>query len=218
MTKKDYLKILASLFVFAIIIAGSLSNFPIFNKVANALNVSDYNKPTTGGQLTVDDWNRLDEDFLARNGGNSMAVNLDMGNNRITNLAAPQNDNEAVTRGAMNTAISNAVSGITNITDTGGNSLKMVCGVTGTTWTNDTMAANTVYQVVDISPYNFATTPQIFTSLIGSNYLYLAMGTNSIYWPSSNSFTIFVTHHTQVVNSTNAQNWNWRINWCAVGR
>lgn len=232
MISKINLKLSACIFILAIIVIGSLANFPVLNKIASALDANNYNKPT-GGQLTVDDWNRLDEDFLARNGGNSMAVDLNMGNHRITNLTDPQNDNEAVTRGAMNTAISNAVSGASSISNTNGNSLKMVCGSTPLTLSNTTQYGALSRSHIRVS-FNtgttFASVPVYFASLQGS-YSFLSYGAENVYPVGSNQLALQITflgeNRDGQLTGTGAQgtyldpqqavNWGWALNWCAIG-
>jgi hypothetical protein len=104
-----------------------------------------------------------------------------------------------------------------DISATNGDNLRMVCGTTGNVWQLDVFAANTVYQEIDLTSYGFSSVPMIFTSLGGSNYHFKAIGGANIYFPSTSGFTIFVTHLSQSVTTSNANSWNWHLNWCAVG-
>ncbi len=135
-------KILASVFLLVcIVVMVVIFTAPSFNKMAQALS-SNYSK-STSGSLSATEWNNLPSDFLDLTGTHAMQGNLNMGNtNRITNLAAPTTDSDAVSRGAMNTAIAAAVSAASSAKDTSGNSLKMVCARTylntTNTWIYDT--------------------------------------------------------------------------------
>ncbi|HOZ56490.1 MAG TPA: hypothetical protein PLH29_04665 [bacterium] len=82
-----------------------------FEKAALALQ-GRYNRTSSDNSITIVDWNYLDDDFLATDGTNSMTGDLNMGNNRITNLvtsAAPANNDGATVQYVQN-AISSAAS------------------------------------------------------------------------------------------------------------
>ncbi|MDA3840729.1 MAG: hypothetical protein PF572_06630 [Patescibacteria group bacterium] len=189
-----------------------------FINIAKALNPSDYNK-LTGDSLGVVDWNRLDADFVAKS-GDTMGGNIDMGNNRITNLNNPAVDSDAVSRGSMNTSIATAISAIPSPTlvDTSGNPLKVVCGGTVpglTNWQVHTIDA--VYVDVDTSLAGFTTTPNYFVSLNGSGYHHRTTGSNSIFNPGSSTFRLYVMYTDGAWSPTDANTWQWNIRWCGVG-
>lgn len=82
-----------------------------FKQIAQAIS-SNYSK-ATGQQLSVAEWNNLPVDFVARTGGalSNMLGILDMGNNRITNLATPTVNSDATSKQYVDTAVAGAGGG-----------------------------------------------------------------------------------------------------------
>lgn len=78
-----------------------------------ALAISGNYSKAAGQQLTSAEWNNLPNDFVARTGGALSAMQgvLDLGNNRVTNLAAPAANNDAATRQYVDTAVAGAAAG-----------------------------------------------------------------------------------------------------------
>jgi hypothetical protein len=189
-----------------------------YMQFASAL-TGNYSK-STGGQLTVTDWNNLPADFVARSGGATSAMqgNLDMGStNRIVNLANPTADNEAVNRGSMNTAISAAVAGASNIKNTAGANLKMVCGeTTPVDWTQ--YMVDVIRVDVNTSLAGFTSSPSYFTSINGTSGHWRTTGATSVYFPTSTGFTIFIYDmNPSDITPAIALSWGWYIKWCGVG-
>jgi len=158
--------------------------------------------------------------------GDTMTGNLDMGGNGITNLGAPTADGDAVSRGVMNTAISGAMTSLVSDIKASPNNddLKMVCGQTVpgfSGWTN-TGRVDACSLIVSFPDVGFTSNPQFFTSLEGAN-TYRVIGSTSIYSKSTTGFRILIVYREDplpgdfdcVVKAENE--WNWIINWCAVG-
>ncbi len=107
----------AALVLLVVVIASGVFIFtPIsWQQVAQALS-GNYSK-SSGEQLNNIDWNNLLVDFLSKDGGsqvdrgdgtmidNFMHGDLDMGSHHITNLADPNNDNDAATKGYVDASI-----------------------------------------------------------------------------------------------------------------
>jgi hypothetical protein len=194
-----------------------------FMQIANAL-TGDYSK-VTGGQLTITDWNNLDDDFVAKS-GSTMTGTLNMGNNRITNLGNPTVDSDAVSRGVMNTAISSALAAVASpMRNTSGAELRMVCGSTLVTAGNSVQYDTTTIRTdIDTSAANFTTIYFYYASLIavgGSHYKITSA--NSIYNPTATSFRLYL-HFDDYNNNmpsgitvATAMGWGWTINWCGIG-
>lgn len=233
MNKKiKFLKIQLATAVFALVVA-LVSGFFIFGPKLTEFAVAltgTYNNSKTG--VTVNDWAGLDEDFVARSGGaaSSMTGILDMGNQRITNVAAPTADTDAVSRGAMNTAISAAVTGISTIEDTSGNSMKMICGNTtpgATNWQTYSPDLHSIYVDVTVPSGLFTSTPSYFSYMRGT-MSYAAVGDNKIYAATNTGFTLHViylgvnnnwlTPSSVFITPAQANTWQWTIYWCAVGQ
>jgi hypothetical protein len=207
-----------------------ISGFFIFGpdlvKTAKALS-ANYGSLT---QLNLAQWQNLPNDFLARTGGATSAMqgDLDMGTtHKIINLAAPTIDTDAVTRGAMNTAITSAVAAAGSIKDSLGNNMKMVCGETTAGATNWTQYDPVTVSVI-INTNTGLSSPIYFTNLSGTSDHYRSVGTQSVYNPTSNNFTVYVSslnqnstdgspalYHSISVATANANQWH--IHWCAVG-
>jgi hypothetical protein len=145
-----------------------------------------------------------------------------MGSHQINNLSAPAVNGDAVNMGAMNTAIAAAVAGASNIKNTAGNNLKMVCGETGSTWMDVAGYPNSAYINVDTrvgGAAAFTTTPIYFTSLHCTANCWRSMGSNAIYNRTTSGFQVFVQNDGDPVylNGASANANNWVISWCGVG-
>jgi hypothetical protein len=231
-------KLLASIFLLLCIIIVSVT-FTVapLNKMALALS-PNYSKTQTtacttpGSQLCISDWNNLDDDFLARNGGNSMGVDLDMGGHgitniggdinmggthKITNLPTPTASSDAATKGYFDNIV---------MKDANGSNLKVVCGETtpySTAWQQTTGVTDVVWVDVDTSPalFNSTMNPVYFTNLSGDTRLFRTYGVTSVYFPDYNSFRVYVVYkpeNGELVTPTSANNWGWHVKWCGYGR
>lgn len=208
-----FLSFLISLFAFA----------PVsFKNIALALNPADYNK-ATGDSLGVADWNRLDDDFVAKT-GDAMQGNLNMNNNQITNLANPVNPSDAVNLSTLDSSISATIAGA-SFEDTSGNSLRSVCGSSAGNWQHYPIATGDgVYMDVDTSAAGFTSTPVYFTSISGIAGHWRTTGASSIYDPTSTGFRIYINDLNDedvtpsMVNSAVPPNWGWVIHWCGFGQ
>lgn len=187
-----------------------------FQKIALAV-TGNYNRTAAQNSITRDDWNLLDSDFLLTDGSNQMAGNLNMNNNKITNLQNPTADTDAANKGWVNTLLSSASS----IKDTSGNPLKMVCGTfqpTAAQWVQIT--ADTMYTDINTAVAGFAAVPIYLTSIGGAGSHGFSYGATSIYSPTQNSFRVYITYTGgSAYNPTNVANiWLWKINWCGIGQ
>jgi len=124
---------LSSLLFALILLNLFILNGLTFKQIAQAIS-SNYARATKSGiapdnqlQLTdwnslITSWNNLPADFVARTGGASsnMQGALDMGNNRITNLAGPGTSaNDAANKGYVDTAVAGAGGGGDTFTNWG---------------------------------------------------------------------------------------------------
>lgn len=217
--KKLKTKLLVAYFLLGVVMTSGVFIFwPQVERMAQAI-TGNYGK-ATGDTLDFGDWNNLDDDFVHRTGGATSAMqgDLDMATHRISGLEASDSNDDAVNKGEMDSAITTAIGAMPSpsIGNLSGDTLRMVCGQTGTTWVNDS-APNTVYQSIDLSSEGFTSTPTILTSIGGNNYHYKAIGGSNLYFATNNGFTVFVTHLDQAINSAIVQGWGWYLNWCAIG-
>lgn len=65
-------------------------------KVAQAV-TGNYNRAVSENSLSRDDWNKLDDDFLLKDGG-TMAGDINMNNHKVTNLSTPTANTDAATK------------------------------------------------------------------------------------------------------------------------
>jgi hypothetical protein len=142
-TKTNF-AIALSVIVF-IVLGGIFLLTPIsFEQFALALSGNYNRNPAIPADipLTLTDWNYLDDDFLFKDGSNSMTGDLQMGGNRIYNVSTdPAQNLDAANVGFVNTEIAAATAG------TGGDVY--------TVWGNST-CPNPIYSGVAFSaPYNF---------------------------------------------------------------
>ena len=80
-----------------------------YEQLALAINPVDYNK-SDGSDLTRDNWNMLDEDFVKRE-GDTISGDLSLGSNQITNVDTNFLDNNSIASvNFVNNVISGAVS------------------------------------------------------------------------------------------------------------
>lgn len=218
--KKQYFHLIAVI-LFVISIGLFVFSPSSFLNIARALS-GDYTKTDGAGanpSLTHTDWNNLPNEFLDKS-GDTMSGDLNMSNNAITNLANPVSDDQAVSRGAMNTAIASFVAAapIPTLVDTSGAALKVVCGrSTPADWVTYGTTNETVYVDVDMSAAAFATNPNIVTSIYGVQQHWKTYGATSIYDLTPTSFRVYVFSLGLPVNAATAQSWGWGINWCGYG-
>lgn len=191
-------------------------NFFVFSgwsikRVALAL-TGNYGK-ASGQQLTVADWNNLDDDFVAKS-GDTMSGVLNMGNQRITGLANPTAGTDAVNRSAMDAAISSAIAAAAPIRDIGGANLRMVCGRTtpGLNWISYPGGA---YVDVNMAAAAFTASPYVLTSLGGNGFHAYTRSMTSIYNLSNTGFRIYVMDDSGMPSPFTT--YLWYINWCAIG-
>ena len=80
-----------------------------------------------------------------------------------------------------------------------------------------------VFRSIDISKYNFNTTPQIFTSLTGGSGAWVTRGTSSIYKQSKEGFEIYLApwYNYDKKKSGDFLKWTkekeFKVNWIAIG-
>lgn len=75
-----------------------------------------------------------------------------------------------------------------------------------------------LYVDVDTSSAGFTSTPYYFTSLGGNISHWATTGATSIYYPTSNSFRVYVKFTAGTITPAQANRWGWHINWTAIGR
>jgi hypothetical protein len=213
-----YLKLQMTVAIFLLTVA-FISGFfifgPDFSQIANAL-TGNYNRTTAQNELTRDDWNLLDEDFVAKS-GDTMTGPLNMGNQRITNLAAPTANNDAVNLSTLDSRFGS------------GGGKKIICGETpaGTTdWRQWGTSEVTIY--VDINVVGFTSEPIYLAALSGAGNHFMTLGTQSVYNTTATGFRIYITKTTtpstaltnlmvDTLTPTMANSWGWHIHWCGVG-
>ena len=100
--------LILSLFIFSLLLIFSPFSF---EKLARAFS-GNYDR-TTDNSIDLQDWNWLDDDFLFRDGNNTMDGDLDMAGHRVTNLdtPAPTDLNHGATVKYVEDAISVATAG-----------------------------------------------------------------------------------------------------------
>lgn len=174
-----------------------------------------------GDNLTSDDWNNLPNDFLDKD-GDTMSGDLNMGTNRIMNLADPVEDGDAVNLSTLNAAT--GAGGAANISD-GTNNLFVYCGRTLPGATNWIQGVLGKYVDIDISAANFTegSMPYIFTSIGGLGQEWISRGATSISATNPASlnnmddiFRIYILDDSGVPWDTFIAR-GWYINWCAYG-
>jgi len=219
---KNYFKINKN-FLFLFLIFGAvifLSGINIRNTVL-AL-TGDYDRASSGNnEINEEDWDNLDVDFLATDGSNVMNSGANIvlsGGGNVKGLPdVPVNNNDAASKVYVNSRVA---SGITN---TGGETLKMVCGTTpyaATTW--QVTGDNTVGIKIDTSAANFVDNNEVFytASLYGDDGMYQATGMSNIYLDSGGGFWLYLsqrnggTFNVSTINNS----WHWYVRWCGVGK
>lgn len=205
----------------AVLASGVFVFWPQINGIAQAL-TGTYNK-ITGDQLTIADWNNLDNDFVAKS-GDTMGGDLNMGGHTVTNLPNPTNGTDAVNLASVNSSIASAIGAIpgASIENISGDDLKMVCGRTlPSSWI--AYSARVLYvDVVIPSSIVFIDLPQYLTSILGDSQHYLVTGSDNTYirpnTPSGDRvFRVYISYPTDITPSF-AQSNGWSLSWCAVGR
>lgn len=73
-----------------------------FENIAKA-NLADYNK-VNGDDLTRDNWNALDEDFVMKE-GDTLNGNLNMDGHRVTNVVGPSNNSDIANVNFVNSSL-----------------------------------------------------------------------------------------------------------------
>jgi hypothetical protein len=218
-----------------LLVAGFFVFSPVsLEQVAQAV-TGNYNK-NSGEQLTIDDWNNLDNDFLDKTANDTKqgdlimgSGNIDMGNTgRIVNLNDPQDPTDAVNQRSMEDAIMEAGTPVLN---TDGDALKMVCDNTPPGATNWQLYAPDPHSIqltvnTDLSSLGFNNTPYYFAYLSGA-MTYVTVGTDQIYSPTVDSFVLHVVYlgvdndyqlpYGGYITPSDANAWQWTVTWCAVG-
>jgi hypothetical protein len=216
-------KILASVFllVCVVIVTATFTIAPL-NKIALAL-TGNYSKTQTaacttpGSQLCITDWNNLPSDFVAKSGGNDAIMT-----GPLTLPGDPTQNNQAATKRYVDNAIVSVSSPMTNV---GGQSLRMVCGITPVTAVNTVQYdASTLRIDIDTSSASFNTIAFYYSSLsaVGGSH-YKVTSANSIYNPTNSGFRLYLhfddynNNMGGVISLANAVGWGWTINWCGIG-
>lgn len=187
----------------------------------------DYNRAVSGdNQIDANDWDVLDEDFLATDGTNGMDsnANIVLNGGNIKGLPdTPVELNDATSKVYVDTEIAGvAVAGSANITNVDGESLKMVCGETplgSTDWAQ--VFFDTITLLVDTSAAGFVSDDVSYSvSLYGDGSMYEAVGYNGIYQSSATGFRIYVSNNSlAVLSAVSARDsYKWYIKWCGIGK
>lgn len=75
-----------------------------------------------------------------------------------------------------------------------------------------------VYQDIDISQCNFSQTPEIFTSMSGTGWHWMATGMTSLYLETATSFRVYIHHISDDTHSIDySETRYWSMNWMAIG-
>jgi hypothetical protein len=149
------------------------------------------------------------------NGGGTVTVPTSLDDdpsNEIQTLSV-SNDTIYLSNGGGNAPLPDPV-----VENTGGKS-SLCSGNTpsdGTGWVQ--FGANGLYIDVDISGCSFAAVPRILTSLEGTSTHWELTGVTSIYNATTTGFTVYVRFaNGAAVSTADADNWDWHINWMAIG-
>lgn len=205
------------LFILTVSLVFILTGLAI-NQVALAIS-GNYSK-ATGDQLTVADWNNLDNDFLPYTGATGQ---LDMNSQRIVNMGPPGAAGDAANKQYVDLAVT-AAGG--SITDVSGNSLKMVCGNTvpgATNWL--AYDPNTIYTTVDTSAAGFLSNAYYLTGLGGDTNHWDTTGVQNIYPPVGLGQTLANAFRTYIYKpggitpaQANSSGYRWYVIWCGVAQ
>jgi hypothetical protein len=197
-----------------VLVSGFFIFGPDFVDVVKAV-TGNYNK-ATGNQLTIADWNNLDNDFLDKQNpaGDTMAGPLNMNNQRITNLAEPSGAGDAATRQYVLDTLNDF-----SFTNINGNPMKVVCGQTtpgSTNWQQTTGVNDVVWLDVDTTAAGFtgSVPPMYFTNLSGNTQLFRTYGVTSVYTPTNTTFRVYVVYAPGVLTPAQANTWGWHLKWC----
>jgi len=195
--------------IFLLVIA-LISGFFIFGpeltEIAKAL-TGNYSK-ATGEQLTVSDWNNLDDDFLDKQNpaGDSMAGPLTLPGDPTTNMQA---------------ATKQYVDG--KITDTSGHNLRMVCGESSpANWEQyveyGIPQPDELTTYIDTSSAGFTNVVAYISALKGTAGIWRTTGGDAIYEQSATGFRVYVDDYNPTeMTPAQALTWGWRVQWCGVG-
>ncbi|HBI97094.1 MAG: hypothetical protein US83_C0009G0007 [Candidatus Falkowbacteria bacterium GW2011_GWC2_38_22] len=217
------LKISLLFFIIIIFFSFLITLFPVsLSQIANAL-TGNYSK-NAGDTLGINDWNNLDNDFLAKS-GDTMQGDLSMGNRKISDLANPTNNGDAVNKGTLDTAIAGVVSNSLGIRD-GVGDLKVFCGRTLPGATNWIQGAQGKYVDIDISAGDFAegSMPYVFTTIGGLGMQWVSRGATSISATNSATLNNLDDIFRVYILDDNGVDWGtfisrgWYVNWCTFGR
>lgn len=220
--KKQLNLSLLLVFIFVLFVSSFFVFLPFsWKQIANAL-TGDYNKDS-GDSLGRTDWNNLDDDFVDKS-GDTMGGELNMGGNRISGLANPDSDDDAISRGALNSTLATFTLASAEIQDKDGE-LRIFCGRTdpgATAWVEGARW----YVDVDISEANFTegSMPYIFTSLGGLEKNEFTIGVGNILSSTAGTldnlddmFRVYIVDYNGLSYST-MLTYGWYVNWCAVGK
>ena len=188
-----------------------------------------YNK-ISPDQFLHSEWNFLLSDFLAKDGGttvngvnNAMQGDLDMGTNRIVNVATPgaaSPDADIANKAYVNSLI--AFSGAAQ--DPQGNIKKIVCGQTlpgATGWINYLVNVLQVdiHTTDDGTPFGtplFSSVPVYITSM-GGRWNHLTTGATNILNQTNTGFRVRIDYTQGFTDPDIANGRGWHIQWCAIG-
>ena len=224
---------LPSLILFFVISIGFFVFSPVsFKNVAMALQ-GDYGKPLIGGSLIVSDWNLLDDDFLDKEDplGDTMAGPLTLP------ATPPVNTNHATTKNYVDTEIAASSAGVvSDITNTSGTELKMVCDEiiidTFNTTQLGAVSNSNILVNIDVSSASLGANPNFVITLDGQEN-YTAIGTNNTYYISDTLYVVLTYLGNQLdkrvpfitadlifdggyMTPHKANQLNWKLRWCGI--
>ena len=179
-----------------------------FVNMAKALSPVDYNK-LTGASLGVADWNRLDDDFVAKSG------------DAMTGFLTLSGDPTLVMQAATKQYVDDQITSVNTVDAATGDQIKIVCGrtsVDATAWVLVNAADKRVKVTVDTSGAGFSSTPYYLVSLAGDMYNNRNIGGQSVHSPTVTSFVVAPQYTGPLAfNDSVARSWKWHITWCAFG-
>ncbi len=169
----------------------------------------------TGDQLTHTDWNGLPNDFFDKRGDTWAGPGgLNMGNNKITGMAAPADPADVATRKYVTDNKSGG-----SAKSRSGSPLRILCGRTtsgSTNWKDH--SPGTIYIDINTASAGFASIPVYQVSLGGADRQYLTKGVTSIESASPQAFRVIINYIASGTFGAGEANVRlWYLNWCAIG-